>query len=180
MPVPNHAGGHETMYERHFGMQRRPFRPIPDSDCYYPASLAERALAQLLQAVGDDEGLMLLTGEAGVGKTLMGYCLLARLGDGITSALLTNSHFADRAGLLQNILFDLGQPHGLRSEQELRLALTEYLLANYGAGRRTVLIVDEAQHLTLDLLEELRLLSNLEGRQGKAVQILLLGQPVLL
>jgi type II secretory pathway predicted ATPase ExeA len=168
------------MYEAHFGMQRRPFRPVPDSECYYAASNSEQALAQLLQAVGDDEGLMLVTGEAGTGKTLLCQCLLGRLGEGITSVLVTNSHLPDRASLFQCILFDLGQPHAQRNEQELRLALTEYLLANYTAGRRTLFIIDEAHHLTPDLLEELRLLGNLEGRQGKAVQILLLGQPALL
>jgi type II secretory pathway predicted ATPase ExeA len=133
----------------------------------------------LLQAIGDDEGLALLTGEPGMGKTLVGHCFLNRLGPEHSSAFLTNSHFHDRTGLLQAVLYDLSQPHQASSEQELRLALTENLLKNYEAGRRTVLIVDEAQHLTPDLLEELRLLCNLEGQLGKAVQVVLLAQPMI-
>jgi type II secretory pathway predicted ATPase ExeA len=168
------------MYEAHFGLRQRPFRVIPDSDCYYPATSHEQALAQLLQAIAADEGLAVLTGAPGTGKTLLCHCLLERLGQDVTIAYLTNSHVEGRAGLLQAILYDLSQPYAGRTEQELRLALTEFLLENYRAGRRTVLIVDEAQNLPPDLLEELRLLGNLEGRQGRAVQVVLVGQPSLL
>jgi type II secretory pathway predicted ATPase ExeA len=82
--------------------------------------------------------------------------------------------------LLQAILYDLGLPYEGRGEQELRLALTDFLLHNYTAGKRTVLIMDEAQHLTPDLLEELRLLANLEARHGRAFQVILAAQPALL
>jgi type II secretory pathway predicted ATPase ExeA len=165
------------MYETHFGLQQRPFRPTPDTAYYYPATGHERALAQLVQALTDDEGLALLTGEPGTGKTLLCHCLLERLGSAITSAFLTNSHLHNLAGLLQAILFDLSLPYEGRSEQEMRLALTDFLLKNYGAGQRTVLVLDEAQHLTTEILEELRLLGNLEGPQGKALQIVLVAQP---
>jgi type II secretory pathway predicted ATPase ExeA len=168
------------MYETQFGLRQRPFRATPDSDCYYPATGHERALAQLLGAIADDEGLAVLTGPPGTGKTLLCHCLLERLGQDVTIAYLTNSHVEGRAGLLQAILYDLSQPYAGRTEQELRLALTDFLLENYRGGRRTVLIVDEAQNLPPDLLEELRLLGNLEGRQGRAVQVLLVGQPSLL
>jgi type II secretory pathway predicted ATPase ExeA len=165
------------MYESHFGLRQRPFRTIPDSASYYPATSHERALARLIQAIHEDEGLALLTGEAGTGKTIVGHCLLDRLGDQVASAFLTNSHFGARAGLLQAILYDFSLPHEGRSEQELRLALTDCLLKNYGAGQRTVLVMDEAQDLTPDFLEELRLLGNLEGRHGKALQVILLALP---
>jgi type II secretory pathway predicted ATPase ExeA len=168
------------MYETHFGLRQRPFRNTPDSEWYYPATGHERALAQLTRCVTEDEGLALLTGEAGTGKTLLGHCLLERLGEEVVSAFLTNSHVPDRAGLLQAILYDLALPYAGRGEQELRLALTDFLLQNYGAGRRTVLVVDEAQHLTPDVLEELRLLGNLEGRRGKALQVVLIAQPAIL
>jgi type II secretory pathway predicted ATPase ExeA len=168
------------MYETQFGLRQRPFRATPDSDCYYPATSHERALAQLLQALADEEGLAVLTGPPGSGKTLVCHCLLERLGQDVTIAYLTNSHAEGRLGLLQAILYDLSQPYTGRSEQELRLALTDFLLENYRGGRRTVLIVDEAQNLPPDLLEELRLLGNLEGRQGRAVQVVLVGQPGLL
>jgi type II secretory pathway predicted ATPase ExeA len=167
------------MYQTHFGLRQRPFRAIPDPAWYYPATAHEQALARLQQAVADDEGLMLLTGEPGTGKTLLCQCLLERLGSDAASALLTNSHFPGRAGLLQAILYDLSLPYQGLGEQELRLGLTEYLLKNCQEGRRTLLILDEAHHLTADLLEELRLLGNLEARSSKAIQVALAGQPAL-
>lgn len=99
------------MDETRYGLRRRPFPATPDPACYYPADGHERALARLLQGLADGEGLVLLTGEPGVGKTLLCLCLLERLGDGSATAFLTNSHFRDRAGLLQAILYDLSLPH---------------------------------------------------------------------
>jgi type II secretory pathway predicted ATPase ExeA len=168
------------MYEAHFGLQRRAFRPTPDCASYYPATGHERALHQALRALDDGEGLALICGGPGTGKTLLGLCLLDRLGASVTTALLTQGHYADRTGLLQALLFDLGLPYEGRGEQDARLALTDFLLKNYSARKRTVLVVDEAQHLRPDLLEELRLLGNLEGAAGKAVQVVLLAQPTLL
>lgn len=164
----------------HFGLRQRPFPATPDPARYYPATSHERALARLLGGLGDGEGVVVLTGRPGTGKTLLCHCLLERLGSGVSIAFLTNSHVGDRAGLLQAILFDLSLPYEERGEQELRLALTDHLLRGYEAGRGTILIVDEAQHLTPDHLEELRLLGNLEARSGKALQVVLVGQPALL
>ncbi len=168
------------MYETHFGLRRRPFRPTPDSAGYYPATGHERALQRLLRALADDEGLVLLTGAPGTGKTLLCHCLAERLGPTTTSAFLTHGRFGSRAGLLQAILYDLSLPHEGRGEQDARLALTDFLLQNYADGRRAVLLVDEAHHLGPDLLEELRLLGNLEAPQGKALQVVLAAQPSLL
>jgi type II secretory pathway predicted ATPase ExeA len=167
------------MHESHFGLRGRPFRPTPDTEGYYAATSHEQALARLHAALTDEEGMVLLTGLPGTGKTLLCHCLLDRLGDGPTTAFLTNSHVGDVVGLLQAILHDLSLPYVDRSQQELRLALTDYLLKNYADGRRTLLVVDEAQNLLHEALEELRLLGNLEGRHGKALQVLLVGQPDL-
>jgi type II secretory pathway predicted ATPase ExeA len=164
----------------HFGLQGRPFRACPDSGFYYPATTHERALARVLQALQDDEGFCVLTSPPGLGKTLLCHVLVERLGTAVTSALLTNSHIPDRVGLLQAILFDLSLPYEGKKEQELRLALTDFLLTRYSANQRTVLLVDEAHHLTPDMLEELRLLGNLEGAAGKALQVVLAGLPELL
>jgi type II secretory pathway predicted ATPase ExeA len=166
------------MYETRFGFRRRPFPAAPDGRSYYPATSHERALAQLRQALAD--GLAVLTGAPGTGKTLLCHHLLERLADGVVSAFLTNSHFEGRAGLLQAILYDLSLPYEGAGEQGLRLRLTDFLLNTYRAGRRAVLVVDEAQHLGPDLLEELRLLGNLEGGRGRAVQVVLVGQDGLL
>ncbi len=163
----------------HFGLRRRPFPATPDVGCYYPATSHETALARLLGGLADGEGVLLVTGQAGTGKTLLCHCLLERLVAGSNTAFLTNSHIRDRAGLLQAILFDLSLPYEGRGEQEMRLALTDHLLANLSHNRATILLVDEAQHLSADLLEELRLLGNVEARTVKALQVILLGQPNL-
>ena len=135
-----------------------------------PATGHERALARLLQGLADGEGVLLLTGDPGTGKTLLCHCLAERLGEERPTIFLTNSHFAHRAALFQALLFDLSLPYEGRGEQEMRLALTDHLLKTYAKGRSTVLLVDKAHHLSADLLEELRLLGNLEARAGKALR----------
>jgi type II secretory pathway predicted ATPase ExeA len=174
------------MIEAHFGLRRRPFPASPDHACYYPATSHERALGRLLAGLNDGEGLLVLTAEPGLGKTLVGHCLLDRLGvrpgaaDQVEAVFLAGTHAGGRVALLQAVLYDLSLPHEGRSEQEIRLALIDHLLGQYAAGRRMVLLIDEAQHLNVDQLEELRMLDNLDGRGGKAVQIVLLGQGGLL
>ncbi len=168
------------MDESRYGLTRRPFPPAPDTALYYPASVHESALTALARGIAQDEGILLVTGDPGLGKTLLGYVLLERLDKEAVSAFLTNSHFADRAALLQAILYDLGLPHDNAGEQSLRLRLTDQLLKNCAAKKRTVLTIDEAHHLNADLLEELRLLANLEAGSGKALQIVLLAQPKIL
>jgi len=165
------------MDENRFGLKRRPFPPTPDTALYYPATLHESALASLCRSINEDDGFALLTGAPGLGKTLLGYTLLERLGEKTASAFLTNSHFADRSALLQAILYDLALPHEGTSEQTLRLRLTDQLLKNCADKQHTVVVIDEAHHLNADLLEELRLLANLEAGSGKAVQFVLLAQP---
>lgn len=161
----------------HFGLTRRPFSETPDSECYYPATGHERALAVLLEAIASGDGIVLLTGDVGLGKTLVCHQLLERLGPDIATIFLTNTHFRDRAGLLQATLYDLSLPYEGLSEQELRLKLTDVLLKSYSEGRKTLLLIDEAQLLAADLLEELRLWGNLEARGRKAVQIVLVAHP---
>lgn len=163
----------------YFHLRTRPFRPTPDTSSYYPAATHENALTKLIQAIADDEGLLVLTGAPGTGKTLVGHLLLERLGD-VAAAFITNCRFASRAELLRGMLFDLSQPHQGMSEQDMRFALTEYLLANFARGQKSVILLDEAQDLSPDLLEELRLLGNLESSRGKAVHVVLMGQPSLL
>lgn len=164
------------MYEKRFGLSRRPFPTTPDHSLYYPASEHEAVLARLENAIADNEGFMVVTGGPGMGKTLLGANLLERLGPGIVSAFLSNSHYPDRAGLIQALLYDLGLSYEGVREQVLRLRLTDFLLANSQVHKKTVLVIDEAQNLSVDHLEELRLLGNLEAGSRRAVHFILLGQ----
>ena len=167
------------MYDTRFGLRRRPFRPTPDTDAYFPAATHEAAIHHLRRALDDDEGIILLTGEPGTGKTLVARKLLEDLDESVRVVLLTNSHVSRKGDLLQAILFDLGLPYQGLTEQVARLAVTESCLDFYREGGKTLVVVDEAHHLAADVLEELRLLSNLEGKDGKAVQVLLIALPVI-
>lgn len=161
-------------------LRTRPFPTTPDVQFYYPASAHEAALNALACAIDDQEGLALLAGDPGTGKTLVAHLLLQRLGADFNTALITNCRFGSPADLLRAVLFDLRQPYQGMGEEELRLALTEYVLGQYAEGRPTVLIFDEAQDLSPGLLEELRLLGNLEAGRGKAVQVVLIALPSVL
>src|SRR5262249_5818634 len=163
--------GYVRMYEAHFGLRQRPFRSTPDPGCYYPAATHEAALHLLLGALADDEGFALLTGEPGSGKTLMAAILIDRLAEKSQCAFVTNGHMSRPVDLFQAVLYDLGLPYEGKREQELRLTLTDRLLTRYAEGQRTVLVLDEAHHLPPEVLEELRLLGNLETRLGRAVQV---------
>lgn len=158
---------------------RKTFATLPDPSRIYPATGTETALARIWESLEDGEGLVVLTGSPGTGKTLLAYRLLVQLGNERRSILLTNSHFPDRASLLQACLFDLGLPHEGKTEQELRLTLTGHLLDSVADTGSVVLVIDEAQHLSADLLEELRLLGNLEAYGQTALQVVLIGQPEL-
>ncbi len=165
------------MYDTRFGLRRRPFRPTPDTDAYYPATTHEAALAGLHRALADDEAVMLLTGAPGTGKTLLARRLLESLDESVRCVLLTNGHVSRKGDLLQAILYDLGLPYQGLTEQVARLNVTESCLEHFRNGGKTVIVVDEAHHLDADVLEELRLLGNLEGKDGKAVQVLLVALP---
>lgn len=168
------------MRPSYFCLTHRPFPANPSTQFYYPAGTHENAVELLRQSFIDGEGFAILTGGVGSGKTLVAHLLLERMGQDMNRVLLTHCRLSAPADLFRALLFDLGQDfHGL-GEQELRLAFNQYLLDEFGAGKSSLLVLDEAQGLTLDLLEELRLLSNLESSRGKAVQILLVGQDSLL
>src|SRR5436305_9064086 len=132
------------MYEAHFGLRQRPFRPSPDRAAYYPAHTHESALSRLADGLADGEGLLLLTSPPGSGKTLVGLLLAERVASGAVTAFIPHGRLQTPAELFQAVLFDLGQPFRGLSEQELRLALTDWVLRTAADGRRLVLIVDEA------------------------------------
>jgi MSHA biogenesis protein MshM len=157
------------------GLHRRPFPTGLDLEGYYPATSHERALARLRQALADGEGILLLLGEPGTGKTLLAHSLLDELNGRNQTAFLTHGCYATRFSLLQAVLYDLSLPHETGDEHPLRLAFTDAVLRQFAGGKRTVVFVDEAHLLGMEALEELRLWGNLEGRGGKAVQVVLAG-----
>lgn len=172
--------GNVSMYEKHFALMRRPFVTTADTVSYYPSTAHERALKQLLDGVHRQVPFAVVVGEPGTGKTLLAHRLLERVQGQVVAIWLTNTHLPGAAALFQALLYDLGQPFQGKTEQELRIAFTDHLLEIYSKKQQTLVAIDEAQHLTPELLEELRLLSNLETRHGKALLIALFGLPTMI
>lgn len=164
----------------HFGLERQPFRPAVDAGSYFPAATHEAALATVISAFVRRESVVLLDGPSGVGKSLVTRKWLEHLLPDVPRVVWPSAQAQHPAELLQAVLFDLGQPYRGYSEQELRLSATGLLLdLATGSGYPTVLVLDEAQHLSQPAFEELRLLGNLETRRGAAVFTLLVAQPTL-
>jgi type II secretory pathway predicted ATPase ExeA len=162
-----------------FGLTRRPFRPTPDTTAYFPSATHEAAVAALRDAHESAEGIALLDGAAGVGKTLVAMRFLETLPPEVPRVIVPGVRYARPSDLYQAVLFDLGAPFQGLGEQELRLAVADRLLGSLAAGHPTVVVLDEAQHLGSDLLEEVRLLGNLETRSAKAAFVVMVASPVL-
>ena len=169
------------MYLAHFGLHERPFSNTPDLQFVYLGARHEEALAHLLYGVQEHGGFVQLTGEIGTGKTTVCRLLLERLPEGVDVALILNPILSPEE-LLAALCDELGVKYeaGTRSRKVLVDLLYRHLLAAHAAKRRTVLIVDEAQNLTVEALEQLRLLTNLETAKQKLLQIMLIGQPELI
>jgi general secretion pathway protein A len=167
------------MYKSFYKLQRNPFEITPDPSFLFPTRRHNEALASLYYGVRRHKGFVVLTGEVGTGKTLLVRCLLQLLkGSNIAYAYIFNSRLSSQ-DFLQYIAGDLGLRITGKSKSELLLELSSYLIARHQRKLTTVLVVDEAHHLSADVLEEIRLLTNLETSQGKLLQILLVGQPEL-
>jgi type II secretory pathway predicted ATPase ExeA len=160
-----------------FGMSRRPFRPTPDTSTYCPTDTHEAASAAVTRAFAGGGGVAVLDGEPGTGKTLVGLRFLESLPADTRRVMAQVPPGVTPTGFFQAILFDLGKPYLGMSEQELRLAVYGELLTALDDGRRVAILADEAHHLTPEVLEEVRLLGNLESREAKAAFVLLLGPP---
>ena len=168
------------MYQTYFGIEENPFSLTPDPRYLYMAKGHQEALAHLLYGVSEGGGFVLLTGEVGTGKTSICRALLEQLPDEAEVALILNPKLSEFE-LLATICDELGvdQPR-TSSLKELVDGLNRALLELHAAGRRAVLILDEAQNLSPSVLEQLRLLTNLETAKHKLLQIILIGQPELL
>ena len=166
------------MYERYFQLRERPFALSPDPDYLYPSKVHQEALSYLRYGIEGHAGFVVITGEIGSGKTTMLQSLLGRLDRNTTVARIVNT-MLDPRELLDAIMLDFGMdPTGL-SKPVLLHRLAGFLVQQRQAGRLTLLVVDEAQNLSLPALEEIRMLSNLETEKSKLIQIVMIGQPEL-
>ena len=168
------------MYQSHFGLAEAPFSIAPDPRYLYMSLRHQEALAHLLYGLGGDGGFVLLTGEVGAGKTTVCRCLLERIPEACDVAYIFNPKLTVEE-LLSTLCVEFGIecPPGNASIKVFIDCINAYLLGAHARGRNTVLIIDEAQNLSVDVLEQMRLLTNLETNQRKLLQIILLGQPEL-
>jgi general secretion pathway protein A len=167
------------MYNAFFGFTQNPFNLSPDPSFLFRSAQHEEALANLIYGIQSRKGFIVLTGEVGTGKTMMLECLRDFLdSQRITHASLFNSRI-DAGQFFEMVAYDLELPCSRQSKTEVLFALNQLLLDRGNSGGTTVLIVDEAHNLGWEVLEEIRLLGNLENRRGKLLQIILAGQPEL-
>ncbi len=166
------------MYCKYFGFSEDPFQLTPDPQFLFLDEIYREAMAHLEYGVGSGKGFVLLTGEVGTGKTTLVHSFLDRSPNDLETAFIfsTAMNFVELLKLIHDD-FDTGVTGD--SEAFLLIELNRYLLKQYRDGKKSVLILDEAQNLSVSLLEKIRMLSNLEARKSKLIQIVLVGQPEL-
>jgi general secretion pathway protein A len=167
------------MYKAFYNLKRNPFEISPDPSFLFPTRRHNEALAALYYGVRRRKGFVVMTGEVGTGKTLLVRCLLQLLNrNDVSYAYIFNSRLTPLE-FLQYVAGDFGLPASGKNKSELLMELSNYLIARHLKKLTTVLVVDEAHHVSAEVLEEIRLLTNLETTQEKLLQILLVGQPEL-
>ena len=167
------------MYKEFFNLRRNPFEITPDPSFLFPTKRHNEALAALYYGVRRHKGFVVMTGEVGTGKTLLVRCLLELLRrSDVSFAYVFNSRLAPLE-FIRYIAGDLGIPVTGKAKDELLLDLSTYLVQRHRQKLTTLVVVDEAHHLAPEVLEEIRLLTNLETSQEKLLQILLVGQQEL-
>ena len=169
------------IYCGHFGLTREPFNITPDPNFLYMSVSHREALAQLVYGIKARRGFVVLTGEVGTGKTTMIQCLLDELNSTTKTALIFNMVVSPK-DLLRYVCEKFGlvaQHESLKEIHDYVSLLERFLLESYRKGENVALIIDEAQNLSTEVLENVRLLSNFETAQDKLLQILLVGQPEL-
>ena len=166
------------MYEAFFNLHKKPFELVPDPDFIYLSGSHKRALTYLDYGIRERVGFILLTGDVGSGKTTLIRELLNKHYEKVVLAKVFNTRVTSEQ-LLSMINDDFGLPVGGKDKVSLMRDLNDFLVEQYAAGNHPILIIDEAQNLDADKLEEIRLLSNLESSKGKLLQIVLVGQPEL-
>jgi general secretion pathway protein A len=164
------------MYTKYYGLREKPFEISPDPKFLYLSENHKEALAHLIYAVTEGRGFTVITGEVGTGKTTLAQTLLSRLDGNVQTAYLFNPTLKTD-DFIQYILKDLGVQLYGRTKGDYLHKLHQYLLNAYQLNVKVILIIDEAQTLNPRLLEEVRLLTNLETSKKKLLQVILLGQP---
>jgi type II secretory pathway predicted ATPase ExeA len=178
--ILHHGWEGAGVYWSHFGLERQPFRPAVDPDAYFPSPTHEEALAALAAGFARRDPIVSIDGRMGVGKSLVARKWLEHLLPDVQRVVLPNACAERPAALHQAILFDMGKPYQGLTDPELRLAVTGHLLDAASQGNYPiVLVLDEAQHLSQTAIEELRLLGNLETRQGAVIFTVLVAQSSL-
>jgi general secretion pathway protein A len=166
------------MYESFYGLRKKPFQITPDPGFLYRSPTHEAALTYLEYGVTENTGFILLTGEVGSGKTTLVHYILGRMPEGTEAAVVFNTN-ATPIELMRFILEGFGVAAGPGDRVSLLKALAHFLGSRFTAGKRVVLILDEAQNLSDAALEEIRLLSNLRKDGRPLLQIVIVGQPEL-
>jgi len=166
------------MYTKYYGFKEKPFNATPDSKFFFPSSRHLEALNSVRYAIDERKGFVVITGEIGAGKTTVCRTLLNKLGINNKAALVNNTHITARE-LITEILDEFDIEHKGGSKQKLLSQLNRFLINQLANGTNVILIIDEAQNLTPNVLEEVRMLSNLETEKEKLIQIILMGQPQL-
>ncbi len=167
------------MYLKHYNLQQLPFRNSPDPRFFLETSKHNEALANLVYAVEQRRGFVLLTGEIGSGKTLVTHLLLQHVEDHALVALIRNTHL-NSSQLVRLVCDEFSVQTGPSTDKaSMLLALNQFLIQQLSEDKLVVIIIDEAQNLSDKVLEELRMLSNLETSSEKLLQIVLVGQPEL-
>ena len=167
------------MYEEFFGLSGRPFPAVPNVDHYYPGTAIKSAGLRLIRCVERAEGVGIVIGPSGTGKTLLLMVLAEHFKESFQVALLSSGRLGTRRALLQAVLFELGRPYRDMDEGELRLALVDYLTLGEDCPQGMLLLVDEAHTLPLRLLEEIRVITNLVAGGRPRARLVLAGGALL-
>lgn len=166
------------MYESFYGFREKPFSLLPDPAFLYLSEKHRLALTMLQYGIVNQAGFTVITGEIGSGKTTLIRQVLSEVGDDITVGLVSNTH-KNFGELMQWVLLAFGLEYRDKKKIELYQTLADFIVKEYGQNRRTVLIIDEAQNLSPEALEELRMMSNINADKDQVLQLILVGQPGL-
>ena len=168
------------MYRAYFGLKENPFSIVPDPHYFFMSEGHREALAHFVYGIRSDGGFVLLTGEVGTGKTTVCRCLIEQMRENVEIAIILNPRLTVEE-LLATICdeFGISYAEGAGSIKRFVSRINDYLLDLHAKGKRAILILEEAQNLSLEVLEQIRLLTNLETNQRKLLQIIMIGQPEL-